>query len=76
MRKITAFNFISINGFYKGSGEDTSWHEHGAEGNAFSEAQLEKGDILLFGRKTYELMKSFWPTKIAHETFPRVAEMM
>lgn len=73
MSKITAFNFLTINGFYKDLHDDISWHVHGDEGNKFSEAQLSLGNILLFGRKTYEMMASFWPTPMASELFPKVA---
>ena len=31
----------------------------------FAEDQLDEVDTLLFGRRTYELMESFWPTKEA-----------
>ncbi|MFA6946444.1 MAG: hypothetical protein WC220_11145 [Pedobacter sp.] len=61
MRKITAFIFLTINSCYKGLNEDISWHIHGEEGNEFSENQLKADNILLFGRKTYEMMISFWP---------------
>lgn len=76
MRKITAFVFLTINGCFKGLHEDIRWHIHGEEGNAFSEQQLEAGNILLFGRKTYDMMSSFWPTAMAYESFPKVAERM
>jgi len=68
--------FLTINGHYKGLNEDISWHIHGAEGNEFSENQLKAENILLFGRKTYEMMMSFWPTKMAYDSFPKVAERM
>ncbi|MBI4418618.1 MAG: dihydrofolate reductase, partial [Ignavibacteriales bacterium] len=54
MRKLTAFNFITLNGFFKGPNEDIGWHRHGGEEAAFSEEGLEQDNILLFGRKTYE----------------------
>lgn len=76
MRRITAFVFTTLNGYYKGSNDDTSWHEHGEEGSAFSESQLERDDILLFGRKTYELMHGFWPTESALQLFPKIAQKM
>jgi dihydrofolate reductase len=31
MRKITAYNFLTLNGFYKGPHGDLSWHKHGGE---------------------------------------------
>lgn len=76
MRKIIAFNFLTINGFYKGVNDDSSWHVHGEEGNKFSENKLHADNILLFGRKTYELMSGFWPTPMAHEIYPLVAKRM
>ncbi|HEY1060608.1 MAG TPA: dihydrofolate reductase family protein [Daejeonella sp.] len=76
MRKITAFMFLTINGRFKGPNEDISWHIHGEEGNEFSEDQLKADNILLFGRKTYEMMMSFWPTKMAYDSYPNVAERM
>jgi len=76
MRKISAFVFMTLNGYYKGIDDDTSWHLHGEEGTSYSEKQLNAGDILLFGRKTYEMMAGFWPTKMAAEFYPVVAEGM
>ena len=76
MRKVSMFNFITLNGFYKGANEDISWHVHGGEEAEFSEKEAQSESILLFGRKTYEMMYSFWPTPQAHESFPVVADGM
>ncbi len=76
MRKINAYNFITLNGFYKGLQGDISWHKHGAEENTFSEKSLEAENILLFGRVTYEMMAGFWPTPAAHQHSPVVAKEM
>ncbi|WP_234364211.1 dihydrofolate reductase family protein [Lunatibacter salilacus] len=73
---MTTFLFLTLNGFYKGLNNDISWHNHGEEGNAYSERQLEAGNIFLFGRRTYEMMYSFWPTRMAYDQFPKVAEGM
>lgn len=76
MRKLTAFNFISLNGMYKGADDDISWHRHGEEEAKYSGESLEAGNILLFGRTTYEMMASWWPTPMAAEALPEVARMM
>ena len=74
MRKLTAYNFLSLNGFFKGLNEDITWHTHGEEEAKYSEETMaHNSNILLFGRKTYEMMVSFWPTPQAKELFPRVA---
>ena len=75
MGKLTVFNFISLNGYFKGAGGDISWaHANPQEDYA---AESLKGDgILLFGRKTYELMVQYWPTEQAKENAPMVAEGM
>jgi len=67
---------MTLNGFFKGSNEDTSWHKHGGEEAKYSEESLKQGNILLFGRRTYEMMADFWPTPMARESFPKVAEGM
>ncbi|KAA0993575.1 dihydrofolate reductase family protein [Dyadobacter aurulentus] len=77
MAKLTTFNFITLNGLYKGPQEDTSWHRHGEEEAEYASGSME-GDhsILLFGRKTYESMASWWPSPMALETMPEVAAGM
>lgn len=62
MPRLTSFTFQSIDGFYKGPGEDVSWNRHGEEELAFSEAQLARGHRLVFGRRTYEHVAAVWPT--------------
>jgi len=76
MRKITSFNFVTLNGFFKGENDDTSWHHHSQEGNSLSEKQLELGNILLFGRVTYEMMVQFWTGKMGQKLYPVVANRM
>ena len=56
--------------------EDISWHSHGSEEAEFSAESSQSGNILLSGRKTNEMMASFWPTPMAAEQFPGVAKNM
>lgn len=76
MGKISAFVFTTLEGYYKGAHDDTDWHNHGEEELKYSEENLASGDTLLFGRVTYEHMKSFWPTPAAAQMMPKVAEGM
>ncbi len=76
MRKVSAFNFVTLNGYFEGPKGDTSWHKHGGEEAEYSAESLKSGNTLLFGRVTYEMMVSFWPTPMAIENFPIVAEGM
>jgi dihydrofolate reductase len=76
MRKLTVFNFITLDGYYKDLQDDISWHRHGGEESEYSEESLEAENILLFGRVTYEMMSGFWPTTEAIKNIPLVAERM
>jgi dihydrofolate reductase len=76
MRKLTVFNFVTLNGYYKGPKGDISWHRHGAEENEYSVEGLKSGSTLLFGRVTYEMMASYWPTPVAIKNNPIVAAGM
>jgi dihydrofolate reductase len=77
MKKLTVFNFTSLNGYFEGSQPgDISWNKHGAEEAEYSAESLKAGNTLLFGRVTYELMADFWPTPFAQEKEPVVAEGM
>src|SRR6059058_3068764 len=77
MRKIIVFNHVTLDGYFVDMNGDMSWaHKQDAEWNAFV-ADNAKGDAtLLFGRITYELMASWWPTPAAIESMPVVAEQM
>lgn len=76
MAQLTLFNFITLNGFYKGANGDISWHRHGGEEAEYSAEALQASNTLLFGRMTYEMMASYWPTPMAIENSPVVAAGM
>lgn len=77
MSKLSVFNFVSLDGYYKDVNNSTEWHTHGGEEEGkFSEEGAQSGSILIFGRTTYDMMAGFWPSPMAHEMFPAVAEGM
>lgn len=76
MGKLIVFNFVTLNGFFKGPNGDISWHKHGGEENEYSSEMLKTGSTLLFGRVTYEMMAGFWPSQDAIKHNPVVANGM
>jgi dihydrofolate reductase len=76
MRNLRAFNFVTLNGFYKGPNGEIDWHRHGAEENEYAAEALGSGSTLLFGRVTYEMMAGYWPTPMAIQNDPVVADGM
>jgi len=73
MRKLRAFVFMSLNGYFKGVNDDVDWHANGMEEIEFAQQKLQEGNVLLFGRKTFEIMRNFWVSPMAYELFPTVA---
>ena len=67
---------VSLDGYYEGSNGDISWHNVDAEFNEFAVQQTSEVGTLLFGRKTYELMSSYWPTEAAKSDDLVVASLM
>ena len=77
MRKLSVFNAISLDGYFTDAKGDMSWaHKDDAEWQAFAAENASGGGALVFGRVTYEMMASFWPTPAAFESNAVVAERM
>jgi len=77
MQKLAVFNHVTLDGYFVDMKGDMSWaHKNDAEWNAFVADNASGGGVLVFGRMTYELMASFWPTPFAIESMPIVAEGM
>jgi dihydrofolate reductase len=77
MRRIIVFNMVTLDGFFVDSKGDMSWaRKNDAEWNAFVSGNASGSGVLLFGRITYELMASYWPTPMAFQNSPTVAKGM
>lgn len=64
MRKLIVWNLVTLDGYFEGKTPwDIGFHEKawGPELEALSESFGEEGDLLVFGRKTYEGMAAYWP---------------
>jgi dihydrofolate reductase len=77
MRKLSVFNSVSLDGYFTDAGGDMGWaHRDDDEWSSFTVANAGGGGALLFGRVTYQMMASFWPTPAATATMPEVAAGM
>ncbi len=77
MARLIVYNAVSLDGYFTGPNGDLSWgHSPDAEWQGFVEDNAKGGGQLLFGRITYEMMRSFWPTPQAANSYPIVAERM
>jgi dihydrofolate reductase len=78
MPKLYAFNSISVDGYFKSPDGDLGWAHRAddAEWSDFVAGNAKGGGRLLFGRVTYEMMAAYWPTPMAAQNDPVVAEGM
>lgn len=79
MRKLIAFEQMSLDGYFSGANGDLTWAHQGNEDpewKAFVSGNASGGGTLVFGRVTYQMMAGYWPTPAAMKNDPAVAEGM
>lgn len=77
MPRLSAFEQVSLDGFFTDAGGDMSWaHKQDPEWNEFAASNAKGGGALLFGRVTYQMMERYWPSPAAREANAAVAEGM
>ncbi len=76
MKKIIFQMLISLDGYFEGPNKELDWHIVDDEFNEYAGEVLDSVDMLLFGRVTYQLMASYWPTLAARTDDPVIAEKM
>jgi dihydrofolate reductase len=78
MGRISTYLQISIDGYFAGPNRDIDWFKNkpDPEFEAFSLERAQGKSTLLFGRTTYEMMASAWPSDEAHNDQPGMADVM
>jgi dihydrofolate reductase len=79
MQKLTVFNNVSIDGYFTDAQGEMNFAQNqvpDAEWDAFIAGNAQGKPTMLFGRVTYQMMESFWPTPAAMTQMPDVAESM
>jgi dihydrofolate reductase len=79
MPLLHVFNNTSLDGYFTDPNGDISWAHTGMDDPEYQKFVAENakgGDTLVLGRKTYEMMASYWPTPEARKNQPDVAEGM
>jgi dihydrofolate reductase len=76
--KLATFNNVTLDGYFSGQNGELAWAKGhmDPEFNSFVEENAQGEGMLAFGRITYELMASYWPTPRASQADPVVAERM
>ena len=77
MRKLIVFNNVSLDGYFVDTQGNMSWaHQSDPEWLAFLADNARGKSQMLFGRVTYQMMASYWPTPMAMQAMPAVAQAM
>ncbi len=77
MRRLAVFNQMTLDGYFSGPHGDFGWaRAQDPEWQAFVEGNAKGGGELVFGRITYDIMASYWPTPAAMQNNPVVAQRM
>ena len=79
VRKLSVFESLTLNGYYSGPDGDMSWAYASSADPEFQEfvkGNASAAGLLLFGRVTYQMMESYWPTPAATKNDPVVAKGM
>jgi dihydrofolate reductase len=62
---------VTVDGFFAGPKGEIDWHNTDDEFNEFVTEQLREVGTILFGRVTYEMMASYWPSSDAPKQNPK-----
>lgn len=76
MKKIIAFEWLSLDGYIGGPKGETDWFVWDEEVGIEAKKVQSKTDTLLFGRTTYDIMANYWPTSASASEDPVIADFM
>ena len=80
MNKITSFIYISADGFFAGPNGEMDWFKVIKPDKGWEEYSHDRAksgtSTLIFGRTTYEIMKSWWPSEAAIQLDPEMAKVV
>jgi len=76
MSNVVLFMATTLDGYFEGPNQEFDWPLVDDEFNEFSIQQLSDSDGLLFGRKTFEFMASYWQSDEAKLDDPVTTELM
>jgi dihydrofolate reductase len=62
MRKLVVFMHVSLDGFAAGPHGEMDWIGINEEMFDYAERRIQEADTALYGRVTYQMMESYWPT--------------
>jgi len=62
MRKLISFMHISLDGFVAGPNGEMNWIKVDEEIFDYVGKRISESDTALYGRVTYDMMESYWPT--------------
>ena len=66
MRRLISFVHISLDGFVAGPNGELDWAKVDEELFDFVGKRIGEGNTALYGRVTYQMMESYWPTAADH----------
>jgi dihydrofolate reductase len=78
-KTIGVFIHVTLDGFFAGPNDEIDWFKYikrDAEWEKHTRQESQAGSTLLFGKTTYEMMKSFWPTPAGIQSDPHMARVM
>jgi dihydrofolate reductase len=76
MRKLVVSNMVTLDGFIGGPNDEIDWHLVDEDFNALANELPNQFDTQVYGRVTYELMASYWPTPAGAEDDAIIAAFM
>ena len=79
MGKIGTFVHVTLDGYFAGPHGEIDWFKAirpDPEYEAYTHQQSQGDSTLIFGRTTYEMMKSWWPTPQGIQADPHMAKVV
>ncbi len=76
MRKLIVFENVTVDGFIAGTDEEIDWAIRDDEVTENSREGQGITDLFMFGRVTYDMMASFWPTPVGKSANPVFANAL
>ncbi len=67
MRRVIVSNLMTVDGYFEGPNHAFDWFVPDEEFFEYAKNMLRSADLLIFGRRTYQFMASYWPTAPADE---------